>query len=93
MPQLEIKKFVKEKRLVIGINQTMNKLRKGVIEKVFISNNCPQEIIDDLENYTEISGVKLEKLKINSTDLGTLCKKQFNISVLGVLKADDAHKV
>lgn len=87
MSQAEIKKFMKEKRLVIGTNQTMDKLRRGGIEKVFISSNCPEETLGDLETYTKMSGIKLEKLKINSIDLGTLCKKQFNIAVLGVLKA------
>lgn len=93
MLQAEIKKFMKEKRLVIGSNQTMDRLRRGKIEKVFISSNCPKETLDDLETYTKICGVKLEKLKINSIDLGTLCKKQFNIAVLGVVKANEGHKV
>lgn len=86
MSQAEIKKFMKEKRLVIGTNQTMDKLRRGGIEKVFISSNCPEGVVDDLETYTKMSGIKLEKLKVNSIDLGTICKKQFNIAVLGVLK-------
>jgi ribosomal protein L30E len=87
MSQAEIKKFMKEKRLVIGTNQTMDKLRKGSIEKVFTSSNCPERTLDDLEKQAKMSGAKLEKLKINSIDLATLCKKQFSIAVLGVLKA------
>jgi len=86
MSQAEIKKFMKEKRLVIGTNQTMDKLRKDKIEKIFTSRNCPEEILNDLETYSKMSGIKLEKLKVNSIDLGTICKKQFNIAVLGVLK-------
>ena len=87
MSQTEIKKFMKEERLVIGANQTMNKLRKAELEKVFVSSNCPERTMDDLKTYTKMSGAKLERLKVNSIDLGTLCKKQFSIAVLGVLKS------
>lgn len=87
MSQAEIKKFIKEKKLVIGTNQTMNKLRQGSVDKVFVSRNCPEKTINDLEKYARMSKAKLEKLELNSKDLGTLCKKQFSIAVLGVLKA------
>ena len=93
MSQEEIKKFMKEKKLVIGTKQTLEKLRKGALDQVFVSGNCPEKTLDTLKAYTKVAGVKLEKLKANSSELGTLCKKQFSIAVLGVLKINDAHKV
>ncbi len=93
MSQEEIKKFMKEKRLVIGTNLTMDKLRKGALDKIFVSSNCNENTFETLKAYTKVSGVKLETLKANSSELGTLCKKQFSIAVLGVLKANDANKV
>ena len=59
---------------------------KREIEKVIISGNCPENVIDDLNYYTSINKTKTLKVDYPNTELGVICKKPFSISVLGILK-------
>ena len=46
----EIKKLIKVKNLVIGSDRTIKNLKLGRIEKVIISSNCAEKMLDDI-NY------------------------------------------
>lgn len=82
----EIKKELKTDKLIIGVNETISLLRQGQLSRVFVSSNCPDRIVADVEAAGKSSGVKVEKLQVPNDELGTVCKKQFSISVLGERK-------
>ncbi len=82
----EIKKLIKEDKLVIGKDEVLKGLRTGKFEKVFLAKNCPAELKEDLEKYAPMSGVELVETDIQNTELGDICKKPFSIAVLGLLK-------
>jgi large subunit ribosomal protein L30e len=82
----EISKNLQSKKLVIGTDRTIKSLKLGKLKKVFASANVPADLMADLEHYTNIAKTELVKLDVPSDDLGTLCKKPFSISVLGLLK-------
>lgn len=85
-PENMIKTALNEKKLVMGRNDVVRMLKMGSIESVFIADNCPPNLLQELEYYTKVSAVGLHKFKENSIMLGQLCGKPFNITVLGIKK-------
>ena len=82
----EIKKALKEKKAVIGTDRVINNMRLGKIEKVDLTSNCPESVKDEIKHFSKLSNAKVVQLKIPNDELGTVCKKPFSISVLGVAK-------
>ena len=64
----------------------MKALKAKKLSKVFISSNCPPEMKEDLERYSKMNGVELAQLDIANDELGVVCKKSFNISIIGLKK-------
>jgi len=80
-----LKEAIKEgKGLIFGTHRTLKKLKMGEIKKVYVSSNCPEEVLGDLEHYSKIHNIPLVKLKENNEELGIICKKSFHISVLSL---------
>jgi len=86
MYEEDIKKLLTSKKFLIGKDEVLKNLRKGLIHRVFIASNCPKELTTDLTRYSKISSFELLETKIPNDELGTVCKKPFSIAVLGVLK-------
>jgi large subunit ribosomal protein L30e len=82
----ELRSYIKNKKAIIATNTTLKNLKRGKLEKIFISSNCPEKTEKDLLYYARLSGVKVVKLKHPNDELGIICKKPFSISVLGLLK-------
>lgn len=82
----EIKKNLEAKKLIIGTSRTLKMLRQGKISKIFLSSNCPAEVKDEIMHFIKFTGSKLVETAYPNDELGVLCKKSFNISVLSVLK-------
>lgn len=80
----EIKKGLKEGKLIIGTKRTIKAIRAGGVSKIFLASNCPEVIAEDIEHYCTITEVPIERLQENCDELGSLCKKPFYISVVGV---------
>ncbi len=80
----DIKKGIKEKKAVIGTLQTIKNLKLGKLQKVVVTSNCPVSVKSDVEHYSKLSRCEIEYLEIPNDELGTLCKKPFSISVLGL---------
>mgnify|MGYP001566018642 CR=1 FL=1 len=82
MSLADLKKAVKEEKLVFGTDRTLKMIRKGKAKKVFISSNCSKQVREDIKHYASISGIEVIKLKEPNEELGIICKKPFSISVL-----------
>ena len=81
----ELKEAIKfGKGLVIGTERTLKKLKMNEVKKVYVSSNCPKDVLDDIEHYSKIHNILLVKLKENNEELGIICKKPFLISVLSL---------
>ena len=83
----DIKKNLKTKKLVVGTKQTLKNLKLGKLEKVFVTANCPESVKKDVAHYSSLSGCEVQSLDIPNEELGTICKKQFAISVLGLVRS------
>ena len=79
----ELKKLLKENKVILGKNQVMRNLKLGRLKQVYLSSNCPNDTKEDIKHYAKINNVKINELSEDNEKLGTLCKKPFSISVLG----------
>ena len=82
----QIKKLIKEEKIIIGSERTLKSLKLGKIGKVLLSANCPASVEKSVLHYSALSGAEPIKLKYANDELGVICKKPFSISMLGVLK-------
>ena len=82
----DIKKALKDKTVVIGTSRAIKELKLGKLSKVYLTSNCPVDVKEDILYYADLGKVEVVNLKIANDALGTVCKKPFSISVLGVHK-------
>lgn len=80
----ELKKLLKEDKIIIGTSNTMKKLRANKVSKVWLSANVPVEVKNDIIGY----GVDIATLDVPNDELGVLCKKQFSVSVASLVKGE-----
>ncbi len=82
----DIKKDLKTRKIVIGTKVVIKNLRLNKLEKVYIASNCDDVSKKELEYYSKLLNIPIIKLKQPNDELGVICKKQYSISMLGVLK-------
>ncbi|MBN1274785.1 ribosomal L7Ae/L30e/S12e/Gadd45 family protein [Candidatus Woesearchaeota archaeon] len=83
----DIKKLLGSDRLIIGAEKTLKALRQGALEKAFVATNPKESIKRDLDRYATTNSVPIVDTGLPNDELGTLCKKPFPISVIGLRKA------
>ena len=82
----EIKKLVKEGKMIIGKEKTLKSLIKGELSEILIASNAEELSMKSFEKYSNLSGVIFTSLDVKNDELGVICQKPFSISVLGKLK-------
>jgi ribosomal protein L30E len=82
--KLEIKKLLRDKKLIIGTDRVVKHLKTKKLSKIFLAKNVSQEIKRDIAYYGKLAGVEVIQLKYANDELGELCNKPFFIAVLGV---------
>jgi large subunit ribosomal protein L30e len=80
----EIKKLLEQDKLVFGADETLKGLRAGKIKRVFLSSNASPETKASVERFCSINQVDCVEMDQSSEEIGTLCKKPFAVSVIGV---------
>ncbi|MBI2670884.1 ribosomal L7Ae/L30e/S12e/Gadd45 family protein [Candidatus Woesearchaeota archaeon] len=78
----ELRKALKEGKLIYGTDRTMKLLKSGKLSAIFISSNCPKNLKDEFKKIAKIGDIKVNELKETNEELGTICKKTFSISVV-----------
>ena len=81
-----LRKLLKEKKAIVGTKITLKDLKLGKIKKVYVSSNCSESVLEQLNHYAKLAKADIVKLKYPNDELGVLCKKPFSISVLSVPK-------
>jgi ribosomal protein L30E len=79
-----IRKRVEKGNVTLGTKETLLKLKLGELEAVYVTSNCPQVVIDEIQQNA--GETKVVELKETNKELGVLCKKPFFISIMGFLK-------
>ncbi|MBS1266953.1 MAG: 50S ribosomal protein L30e [Candidatus Woesearchaeota archaeon] len=82
----QVKKNLKTGKLVFGKNKTLKMIRSGKAAKVFLASNCDKQAMENIKHYCSFDNIPIEILDVPNSELGVVCKKQFSISVLCLLK-------
>lgn len=78
----ELRRALKEEKVVFGTKETLRNLKKGKLKKVFVSGNCPKNLRDDIKHFSKIAKIDVVELTQPDDELALLCKKNFSVSVL-----------
>lgn len=73
-------------KVVLGTDRTLKALRQGTLARVYLANNCAELAEADIRAYANLSGAEIVVLLYPNEEVGTLCKKPFSVSVIGVKK-------
>ncbi len=80
---------IKENRAIYGSKVALKQLKKGIVEKIYIANDCPLDIEEKLKE----AEANIIKLDVTKEMLKDMCKTQFNISVISIIKEGEEGKV
>jgi large subunit ribosomal protein L30e len=86
MYEEEIRKLLTSKKLIIGEDEVLKNARKGALAKVYLASNVKKTLNADLLKYAKISSFEVLDTKVANDELGTVCKKPFSISTIGMLR-------
>jgi len=86
MTVAQLRVDLRKKKPIVGAKRALKLLKTGNLECVYVAKNCREDLKKDLEYYTRLANVKLIQLDITNDELGVMCKKPFNISVLAFEK-------
>jgi large subunit ribosomal protein L30e len=80
----EIREAVQKGHAVLGTEETIKLLRRGKVKKIFLCSNVSVQSKETIERYSKLKKVEVVSVEMTNEELGTLCKKPFAISVIGV---------
>jgi large subunit ribosomal protein L30e len=91
-----IKVAYKTGKIIFGKDQVLKSLqRENPYKMLIISNNCPTNLINELDNYNYLLKDKLfiYNYKGSSWDLGLACAKPYMISIIGIIDFGDSDLI
>lgn len=80
----DLRVALKEKKVIIGKDKTLKLIRRGAIKKVYLANNCPEDLREDVKHYGKLFKVEVKETKKSNEELGVFCKKPFSISICSI---------
>jgi len=78
---------LKQGQILCGAKTTIKALKLGEVEEVFLANNCPTELQQQIKNLAKISDTTVTQMKEKNDELGMLLKKPFSVSVVSIQKS------
>lgn len=78
----DLKKALKEGKLIFGTDRTLKLIRGGKAHKVFLAKNCNEQVKEDILHHAKLAKIEVKQLDLPNEEIGMLCKKPFFISVL-----------
>ena len=80
----ELRSALEEKNIVIGSKQTIKHLKLKKAKLIVVASNCPENVKKDIEQYSKLTGIKVEKFDGTAKQLGVFCGKPFAIATLAI---------
>lgn len=87
----EIRKAAETGRVMIGTEKSIKTMKTGEAKLVIVAENVPQKTREDIEYYSQLSGIRIRTFEGSGMELGTLCGKPFVISVVAVISAGESN--
>ncbi len=88
-----IKVAYKTGKIVYGKNQVLKNIKRAnSFKMIIVSNNCPTELIKQLNYYNSLlkDQIFIYKYKGSSWELGLACAKPYMISIIGIIDFGDS---
>jgi ribosomal protein L30E len=82
----QIRKLIEEKKVTIGTQATTSAIQEGGLKTVVIASNAAVQTRATIERIAAMANVAIDDVRVTNDVLGTMCKKPFAISVLGIRK-------
>ena len=76
--------------VTLGSEKSIQSLKLGKGQLVVVASNAPKEIIEDVEYYSNLSGIPSFVYDGTSVDLGSVCGKPFTVATLIVNDPGDS---
>lgn len=77
---MSLKNDLKDKKAIFGRDSALKKIKKGEVKIVYVASNCPGK--DEIIRNCKANDVECVELKEDSKQIGIICKKPFNVSVV-----------
>ena len=81
-----LKKAVKTPKLLLGARRALAAMKAGQLEAIYVAQNAPKIIQEDIEHFSKFVEVEVVHLPIQSDEFGIVCKRQHTVAVAGLLK-------
>ena len=81
-------KELEKAKKTLGLSSTIKNLYENKIKEILIASNYPKEEEEKLRDLSKAHDVPIKKLEFDNIKLGIICKKTFNVSVLGIIKEE-----
>jgi large subunit ribosomal protein L30e len=78
-------------KVQFGANSALKSVKTKKAKLILLASNCPQNIKENLEYYCTLSETPVSVFRGESSDLGALCGKPFNVSVLTIKEPGDSN--
>ncbi len=78
----DLRKALKSEKLFFGAREAIKNLKRGKLKKIFLAENCPENIRNDIEYLGKLAKVEVIKLKQPNDELALICKKRVPVSVI-----------
>jgi large subunit ribosomal protein L30e len=78
-------------KIQFGASNALKNVKTKKAKLILLASNCPQNIKENLEYYCTLSEIPVSIFRGESTDLGALCGKPFNVSVLTIKEPGDSN--
>jgi len=82
----ELKEALNKKTAILGSKRTIKLLKNQKIKLIIIANNCPEIVERDLNQYSKLSNVKIERFEGTAKQLGIFCGKPFPVATVSIKK-------
>ena len=78
-------------KIQLGASSALKSAKVKKAKLILLASNCPQKIRADIEYYCRLSEVPVSIFKGDSSDLGALCGKPFEVSALTIKEPGDSN--
>ncbi len=82
---------VKTGKVSFGANAALQSAKTGKAKMIVLANNCPKEIREKVEHYSDLSKVPILIYRGGSMDLANVCNKFFIVSALSIRETGDSE--
>ncbi len=86
----DIRLAVDSGEVLLGVKQVIKSIKDNSAKLVITANKNKQDTLNDLKYITDISNIKLEIFKGNSSELGAVCGKPYSVSTLSIINPGDS---